>query len=121
MLDKMRLHLAGLLPNDYLENLGKGFDRACCQFLGVSYEAVRQRVLETGDADEKILDWCMECGRKRDSYEIEIWNAYMRKFGWNDAASPSLARQIAESGYPVERIRTIFEFIDFDESVGLKE
>ena len=57
MVDKLRLEQSGKLPKDYRENLGKGFDQACCDFLGVPYEKIRERVGE-GGTDEEILKWC---------------------------------------------------------------
>ena len=54
MVDKLRLEQAGKLPEDYRANLGEGFDKACCDFLGVSYEKLRTRVRE-GGTDEEIL------------------------------------------------------------------
>ena len=35
MLDKIRLHAQGKLPEDY--NLGWGLDGRCCEFLNVDY------------------------------------------------------------------------------------
>lgn len=35
MLDKIRLKQSGDLSEDYVNNLGKGFDSQCCGFLGV--------------------------------------------------------------------------------------
>src|SRR3989442_14942360 len=63
MLDKIRLHAEGKLPADYQPNLGKGFDARCSSFLGVQYEDVVARV-KLGGADEDILTWCFEQGRK---------------------------------------------------------
>src|ERR1700729_4124246 len=41
MLDKIRLHAAGRLPADYIENLGDKnpgvFDTRCCRFVRASY------------------------------------------------------------------------------------
>ena len=34
MLDKIRLHAEGKLPEDYHKALGGGFDARCCAFLG---------------------------------------------------------------------------------------
>ena len=48
MVDKLRLEQAGKLPEDYRANLGEGFDKACCEFLGVSYEKLRTKVREGG-------------------------------------------------------------------------
>ena len=37
--DKIRLHLAGKLPADYQENLGKGFDGLWLTHAGLKHEA----------------------------------------------------------------------------------
>lgn len=115
MLDKIRLRADGGLPADYLPNLGRGFDRRCSRFLRVDYDELAERV-RSGGSDEDILAWCFERGRRPDDDEIEVWNAFMRKFGWSDDASASLRSQLAASGYG-ERgdIQTIFDFIDLDE------
>ncbi len=48
--------------------------------------------------------------------EIEIWNEFMRKRGWNDEATPMLKRRLAEGGFTDrEDIQTFFGFIDLDE------
>lgn len=56
MLDKIRLHAAGRLPDGY--NLGTQvwtwFDARCTRFLAVEYEMMVERVL-TGGTDEEIL------------------------------------------------------------------
>jgi hypothetical protein len=57
MLDKIRLHAAGRLPADYIENLGDAkmmLDGRCCRFLGVAYTPLRDRTL-AGGTDEQIL------------------------------------------------------------------
>lgn len=114
MLDKIRLDHNGSLPKEYRENLGRGFDRRCCRFLNVNYQTLADSVASMNDTD--ALQWCFQYGRKPDQEQIEVWNAFMRKFGWNDMASENLKRQIAASGYANDReIQTIFDFIDFDE------
>ena len=56
MLAKIRSHARGELPEDFVSNLGKGFDGRCVRFLHVTYEDVVARV-EQGGTDEEILDW----------------------------------------------------------------
>jgi len=58
MLDKIRLHAAGRLPEAYHKNLGIGFDGRSVRFLHVDYPALRDRVL-LGGTDEEILQWCV--------------------------------------------------------------
>ena len=115
MLDKIRLHAAGKLPQDYHPNLGGGFDERCCSFLWIEYPALVERVKE-GGSDEEILDWAFQQGRKPNEEEIEVWNEFMRKRGWNDEASERLHSRLAEIGAGSRTdIQTFFDFIDLDE------
>ena len=115
MLDKIRLHAAGSLPADYTGNLGEGFDGMCVQFLKVSYpEVVEQTKKEP--SDEAVLEWCFSKGSRPTEKEIHIWNEFMRKRGWNDAASERLKQRKAEGGFANrDDIQTFFDFIDADE------
>jgi Domain of unknown function (DUF5069) len=65
MLDKIRLHAASELSEDYHANLGKrqAADGACCTFLRVNYDDLRERVLQ-GGTNEEILEWCYSRGRR---------------------------------------------------------
>ena len=100
MLDKIRLHAADNLPQDYHANLGSGFDGRILSFLWVEYPAVVERVKQGGN-DEEILAWAFAQGRKPSTEEIEIWNEFMRK---------------RESGLGTrDDIQTLFDYIDADE------
>jgi hypothetical protein len=115
MLDKIRLHAAGKLPADYIENLGAGFDGRCCSFLHVDYQAVVGRV-KLGGSDEDVLAWCRTRGRQPSKDETEVWNDFMRKRGWNDAASRRLVERVQELGPQwAGKIQTFFDYIDADE------
>jgi gluconokinase len=115
MLDKIRVHADGKLPEDYQPNLGKGFDRSCVEFLGIEYHELAERA-KNGGTDEQILDWCFAKARKPSAGEMHVWNEYMRKRGWNDEISETLTRRKREGGM-AERseIETMFQFIDADE------
>ena len=121
MIDKIRLHAAGKLPEDYHANLGKGFDERALSFLGVEYPALVERVKE-GGTDEELLEWCFRHGRRPSEEEIEVWNAYMRKRGWNDEGSPTLLRRLKEihCGDRTD-VQTFFDFIDLDEGRDPRE
>ena len=100
MLDKIRLYARGEFREDCHANLGVA-DRAdglCCHYLRVTYEALKQRVLE-GGTDVEILEWCFAAGRRLDATDILIWNEFMRKRGWNDEASCRLAAWKQENGH----------------------
>ena len=115
MVDKIRLEQAGKLPADYHENLGKGFDGACCDFLGVSYEQLRERVKQ-GGSDVKLLEWCQREGKQRNAGERAIWNAYLSKRGWRDDLSERLLFRKHEAGWQErEEIQTFFDYLDADE------
>lgn len=115
MVDKIRLAQAGKLPADYRENLGQGFDKACCDFLGVGYLALRERVHQ-GGTDAEILAWGGKQGRVRDAEEKKIWNAYLAKRGWRDEMADRLVFRKKEAGWEDRaEIQTFFDYIDADE------
>ena len=115
MLDKIRVHAKGELPEDYQPNLGKGFDAKCCAFLHLDYAEVAARV-KAGGTDAEILEWALTTGRRPNEIEIEMWNEFMRKFGWRDHAAEILARRKREAGMEDRaEIETMFQFIDADE------
>jgi gluconokinase len=115
MLDKIRLYSKGELPSDYHANLGKGFDEKCVRFLRVNYDKLVERV-KKGGTDPEILQWCFSIGRKPSEDDIYVWNEFMRKRGWNDEVSETLARRKADAGMADRSdIQTAFQFIDADE------
>jgi len=127
MIDKVRLHREGKLPADYLQNLGAGFDGRCLRFLGISYDQFKEEV-KPGLSDDAILERCFQIGRKHSEEEIDIWNEFMRKRGWNDEASEIVAKRKLENNMQyLDEIQTMFQFIDADEerfkfrSVKMKE
>ncbi|HYG21429.1 MAG TPA: DUF5069 domain-containing protein [Verrucomicrobiae bacterium] len=112
-LDKIKLHQAGELPQDY--NLGHGLDGRVCRFLRVKYEDLCQRVKQ-GGSDDEILDWCFGKGGKRIEEEIFIFNAFMEKRGWRDDVSEWVAEQKRKLGcFCREDVQTAFDVHDVDE------
>ena len=118
MLDKVRLHAAGNLPEGWQAMRGsamKGsFDWRCCKFLHIDYAALEAETLK-GGGDEELLAWVFANGRQPDEEEIEVWNAFMTKRGWRDAGTQRLNERLAEIGLPPGTVQTMFEFIDLDE------
>jgi gluconokinase len=115
MVDKIRRYQEGRLPEDLVENLGKGFDDRCCRFLRIRYEDLCKRVAQ-GGSDEEILEWAMTNGRRPDPDDLEMWNDFMTKRGWNDEVTERLKFRLAEAGVPHRTdIQTMFDYIDFDE------
>lgn len=117
MLDKMRLHWRGELPEEYRPNFGLpvGLDGHCAGFLGVEFEALVDRVRE-GGADEEILEWCFANGQRPNRVQVRVWNGFAEKFGWRDRASAFIAKVKAEDGVADrDDIATAFDSIDFRE------
>lgn len=115
MLDKVRLHAAGQLPAEYQPNLGTGFDGRALSFLWIEYPALVERVKQ-GGGDDEVLEWAFAQGRRPSSEEIEVWNDFMRKRGWNDEVSERLRQRKAEGGFESrDDIQTMFAYIDLDE------
>jgi gluconokinase len=120
MLDKIRLHARGELHPELQPNLGEGFDKTCSQLLGVPYAEIAAHV-QGGASDEETLAWCRTRGRQFDEHDAHVWNEFMRKRGWNDAASERLAQRKAESGFASRNeIQTFFDYIDADEERPLR-
>jgi uncharacterized protein DUF5069 len=115
MIDKIRLNAQRLLPPEYVPMLGGGFDGKTCHFLLIKYEDFVPRVLQ-GGSDEELLQWAFQKGRRPDHEEIEIWNEWMRKYGWNDQGTKRLRERLSESGFEDRHdIQTVFDYIDLDE------
>lgn len=118
MLDKIRLHAAGKLPEAWQAARGtatKGtFDWRCCEFLQLDYAALEAETLK-GGTDEELLDWAFTHGRRPSEQEIEVWNGFMTKRGWKDTGTPVLQKRLADIGLAPDTVETMFEFIDLDE------
>lgn len=119
MLDKIRLHAAGKLPEGWTAGLGmaikNSFDWRCCRFLQISYPALVTETLKADKTDEQLLAWVFAAHRQPEDDEIEVWNAFMIKRGWRDSGTQRLNERLAEIGLPPGTVATMFEFIDLDE------
>lgn len=117
MCHKIRLHAAGELPEDYHNNLGKGFDDRMSRYLNVDYAALRDCVL-AGGTDEEILEWCYTNGLRLNDMHLQVWNTFARKRGWrdDDGGTEFLAKFKASSNLSDrDDIQTMFDYYDVDE------
>ncbi|QTN31115.1 DUF5069 domain-containing protein [Akkermansiaceae bacterium] len=118
MLDKIRLNAEGKLPEDWAAMVGPGhagsFDSRCCLFLHIAYDDLVAETLK-GASDEELLELAFSKGRKPTPEEIEVWNAFMTKRGWRDAASQRVKERLKEIGLEPGTVDTMFDFIDLDE------
>lgn len=118
MLDKIRLDIKGTLGPDYLPRLGKGMDGLLCQFLGVRYDSVRERV-EEGKTDVDILEWCQRNGIRRGTFDVMLFNKFLAKLGWRDEDYGQRLHDYKVQQNLVHRadIETLFDFIEVDEKM----
>ena len=121
MVEKIRLHAAGELEADYVPNLGKGFDLRCCSLLGVNYEELVGAMGSTL-SDEEAWNWASKQGVTPTEEQIEVWNGYMTRRGWNDDLVETLERRKKEGGFESRKdIQTMFDYIDADEGRAVRK
>ncbi len=116
MLDKMRLKLAGGLPEDFQRNYGLsiGLDGQLCGFLGVRFEDVEARVA-AGGTDDEIAEWVFARGLRPNRTQAMVWNEHSRKLGWNDRIAPYLSQLKQESAFAGHAACTSFDLIELTE------
>lgn len=116
MLDKIRLHQKGQLPEDWVAAKGSvaGMDGRCCRFLRIDYAALEAETLK-GGSDEAVLAWAFQIGRTLTPDDVEIWNGYLSKMGWRDKYTERVHIRLQEVGLPAGAVLTMFDFIDRDE------
>ena len=118
MLDKIRLHAEGRLPDAWVAAIGPAypgtFDSRCCSFLGIKYDELIAETLK-GGPDDELLEWAFTHGRRPSADEVEVWNGFMMKRGWRDSGSQRLQERLAEIGLPAGSVETMFDFIEIDE------
>lgn len=120
MIDKIQLHATGKLGEDYIPNLAKGFDARCCSFLGIDYAELSAAVGSTL-SKEKAWDWVVQHGNSPTEEQIEVWNGFMTRRGWNDDLVETLQRRLKEGGFEHRNdIQTMFDYIDLDEGRPLR-
>lgn len=122
MLDKIRLHLGGQLPEEYQPNFGlhAGLDGSLCGFLGIEFAALCEQA-KSGGSDEEIAEWSFETGLRPNRIQKHIWNEFARKVGWNDYASDFMQKVIDEDGADIpDYVKTTFDLIDFREGRSAK-
>ena len=109
------MNAAGKLDPKYREDLGRGLDRRLIKFLRVEFDKLCDRVRK-GGSDEEILEWCYANGHRLYKNDVEIWNEFISKLGWNDFATNHLAKRKAEAGLSDrDDIQTLVDFFDVDE------
>ncbi|MGJ8658045.1 MAG: DUF5069 domain-containing protein [Akkermansiaceae bacterium] len=115
MCDKIRLDAAGKLSADYQSNLGGGFDKWACEYLGVDYADLVAKV-QSGLDDVAALAWAQSAGVARSAVEREWWICYMRNRGCRDDIGELFLKRKSEYGFGDRAdIMSFFDLIDADE------
>lgn len=118
MLDKIRLHAQGKMPEDYVVLLGDSqfytLDGRLCRFLGVPYAEIKERTLQ-GGTDEEVLAWVHQRGTPRTDEECHMWNRFIAKLGWRDERSHVMPQRIIDSGLQGKVVETVIDHIEYDE------
>lgn len=116
MIDKIRLKLAGRLPEDFQRNYGLsvGLDGQLCGWLNVNFADVEARVAQ-GGTDEEVAEWMFATGLRPNRTQQHIWNEHSRKLGWNDRVSAYLQKTKQEDGLEHLTACTSFDMIELTE------
>lgn len=118
LIDKARLQAQGNLPPGYTVGPIPGkrtFDDRFCAFLQITYQDFLQSV-QQGGSDEEILERCLLTGHRPTPEQIEIWNTFMIKRGWRDAATEGLEKSKAEANLAHRTdLLTFFDLMDTEE------
>lgn len=113
-IDKLRLQAAGKLGEDYLPNIGKGFDALWLEAAGVDYSQFYSLVLNSS-SDGEICDWVHSHVHVPESKK-QLFFAKLLTYGTFGETRERLIVRKAESGLENrDDIQCMIEYIDADE------
>jgi hypothetical protein len=115
-IDKIRLHLAGRLPADYQENLGKGFDGMWLKYAGVTHEQMVAAV-KNSITDGEVCDWVRRNVKKSPAEKTAHAKDMLSRPPANDAEAAARLKMRKEQSGIAHRddIKTFVDYIDADE------
>ena len=118
LVDKIRLHEAGQLPEDYQPNyLHKGFDLAWFEASGVAPDTL-VGVVKGSITDGQVCDWVKANVRVADEAKTALRDDLL-SYGTEGALRERLIQRKAESGLQDrDDIRCMLDYIDADEGRG---
>jgi hypothetical protein len=115
-IDKVRLHLAGKLHEDYQPNFCKGFDGTWLEMAGVDAQQFIE-VVKRSVTDGEICDWVLKNVKKdesvKEAHRQRMLN-YPRKDDPEMQARLKMRKEQAGLAHRNE-IQTFVDFIDADE------
>jgi hypothetical protein len=114
--DKIRLHLAGQLHSDYLENLGKGFDGAWLKAAGLNHDEF-VRVVKGTLIDGQVADWVLKNVKKSEAEKKAHADGMLNRPAVGDEAMQARLKLRKEQAGLSHRddIQSFVDFIDADE------
>lgn len=114
--DKIRLHLAGKLHDDYKENLGKGFDGLWLQTTGVTHEQF-MAVVKNSITDGQVCDWVRLNVKKTQAEKDAHWQEMLSRPKPGDEAAQARLKMRKEQcgGLHRDDVKTFVDVIDLDE------
>ena len=115
LVDKIRLHEAGQLPDDYQPNyLHKGFDLAWFKASGVESDTLGG-IVQNSITDGQVSDWVKANVNASDEAKAAL-RGKLLSYGTEGALLELLIKRKAESGLQDrDDIRCMFDYIDADE------
>ena len=118
LVDKIRLHEAGQLQEDYQPNyLHKGFDLAWFEASGVTPNTLVE-VVKNSITDGQVSDWVKANVKKTDA-EKDALRTSLLSYGKEGALLERLIQRKAESRLQDrDDIQCMFQYIDADEGRG---
>src|SRR6202161_1104360 len=108
--DKIRLHLAGKLPQGYQENFTKGFDGAWLKAAGVTVEQIIE-VVKQSITDGQVADWVAKHLKKTDAEKTAFRDFILKRGTEGGEVTERLKVRKKEAG--LEHREDIQCFVDF--------
>lgn len=114
-IDKIRLHKAGQLPADYVENFTKGFDGAWLKAASLTAETFIA-VVTNSLTDGQVCDWVRSNVKTSDA-DRTAFNQHVLNRGTEDSEIKARLKMRKEQAGLAHRddIQTMVDFIDADE------
>ncbi len=115
-IDKIRLHLAGKLPADYQENLGRAFDGMWLKAAGLTHEQFLA-VVKQALTDGEVYDWVRKNVKRTQAAKDAHWQDVLsRPLAADEAAQARLQLRKEQAGIAHrEDIKCFIDMLDADE------
>ena len=115
-LDKIRLHLAGQLHSDYIDNLGKGFDGMWLKAAGLTHEQF-VAIVKNSITDGEVCDWVRQNVKRTPAEKAAHWQDVLsRPLASDPSAQARLEARKAESNLAHRTdLKCFVDYLDADE------